>query len=232
MFVPLSEYTKYIELISAAEDEIKTKCTSCENCLDFVYKSGNIPILLSASQSTCHLDKNIEEQTDIDRMYTGLLVYVLGRLTNIHIIYTNTKLGFNQDKIDVSPFKSLVHRVIKEYKIKLFIDLQGGVQSNYDINLTTGGIGRPYLKQNQFIYKVLLDNLKTVNIDNIGENSSIVEKNGIINTILQEDLDVSLLGINISPKYRQPNKNSLEMAKLARALACFVNNIKYEIPVS
>lgn len=218
MSVLLSEYTKYIDQISILEDELRNNCTSCDDCLDFIYKRGNIPVILSASQSICHIKNYDIEQLNSEKMYSGLIVQLLGRLSGAHVIYTNSKSGSNQTTIERSPFKSLLNKVVRENKIKLLIDIQGIVENQFDIDLLTGGVGRPNLKNYQWIYKIILDNFGKSNIDRIGDNGLSGSKSGVISNFASEYLNISSIQINISPKYRIPKENSLYFAKMLRAL--------------
>ena len=112
---------------------------------------GDIPIMISAPHTVNHFSRGKVKYAEI---LTGGIAEYLQRQTNCHLMYTACyeDADANRDSMDICLYKQKLLEYVLTNNIKLLIDLHGmKINSDYAIELGTGGYGNPTLIGHGFI---------------------------------------------------------------------------------
>lgn len=88
----------------------------------FVYRTGDLPILISAPHATvhqrCQREKGEEE-------FTGALAQLLGETTGVHILYSRYRSNDDPNWDRDSPYKTALQDIVQDQGIGFVLDLHG-----------------------------------------------------------------------------------------------------------
>lgn len=186
---------------------------------DFIYKEGIIPVILTAPHATAHIRRNDygEEFVKPEDILTGAIVQTLGELTGAHIVYTKWKSRMDPARYSNSPFREKLREIIYKFPVRILIDIHGMPFNNIDLDIGTGGVGRPYLKGNDWIINDIINNSNGHGITKIGDNQIFPAKFETLSKFAFNDLDLISLQIEISREYRKPESNFKNFETLVNA---------------
>ena len=152
----------------------------------YQYLQGKVPVLISAPHSVKQIRNGKEKLWD---GFTGALSQVLYATTNCHTIYKkyNDGTDANYDLKD-NGYKDKVLKIIKEHKIKIFIDLHAAApHRKFDIDIATdyqntlNGNLQAQIKLIEILKKHNIKNVKTNHVFT-ATNPNTVTKNTSIKT--------------------------------------------------
>lgn len=181
----------------------------------FLYKIGDIPVLLTAA----HTMKQIKDDGTIKlaEPYTKAIVrYVSKNISSSYIIKTkDTMIDANKDEID--EFKVLLSKIIKENNIKLVLDIHGSSRDReFDIELgTLNNISADYSTINELKESFIEHGIKNIELNN-------PFKGGGITRYVYGTTDIDVIQVEINRNYRDIDKiDNLE--KVCESLISFIN---------
>lgn len=101
---------------------------------DYEYKSGNIPILISAPHTVKQWRNEKYKSADI---YTGALAKTLHESTGAHVIYKASTNGDENYTTEETEYRKKIKDIVSKNDIKIIIDLHG-MSSDKDSNIDIG----------------------------------------------------------------------------------------------
>lgn len=106
------------------------------NMKDFKIVEGENKVLISAPHADLHRRPNLLKKYEVGEKYTQDIVQELCNLTQSNGIMLVQKVEYdpNYHKLIDNPYKKEVERIVKEKKIKRFIDIHG-LRNIYDIDI-------------------------------------------------------------------------------------------------
>lgn len=112
----------WLSTLAQYEEKIQFSTPSPRGASPFVYKRGNLPVLISAPHSTIHLRNGRSKRAD---GFTGAFAHLLHHLTGAHALYANYRLAADPNWDKYSPYKSLLRRVVTQNEVRFVLDLHG-----------------------------------------------------------------------------------------------------------
>ncbi len=187
----------------------------------FKYWKGTLPVLVAASHAVRHIRKKKIKPSDL---FTGSIAYLLGDLTNCHVLALTKLYGGDPNYDSPCIFKERIKKICKENKINFIIDLHGaGKDKKFDIDIGNMN-GKSLLKQKNVLNK-LEKSLKKSGIKNISYNYFPAEKQNTVIKYSSQQLNIPALQLEINRKFRAPNQNGEAYNKVLAALSSFIMSI-------
>ncbi|MCC3869602.1 hypothetical protein [Terrisporobacter mayombei] len=190
---------------------------------DYEYKSGNIPILISAPHTVKQWRNEKCKKADI---YTGALAKTLHRSTGAHVIYKARTNGDENCTTRETEYRKKIKEIVKKKGIKLIIDLHGiASDKDSDIDIGTGNSSNINLLGQDYILSLIESSL--------GKNNYTVNKyftggkTYTISTYCASKLGVPTLQLEINKKYR--SSNSKNFSYMANKLTAMINDLSNKV---
>lgn len=190
---------------------------SSEN--DYKYKSGTIPVLISAPHSVKQYRNNKYKKADV---YTGALAKTLHEATGAHVIYKTKVKGDENYTTNETVYRKKIKSIVKNNDIKVIIDLHGmNSYRNSDIDIGTGNSSNINLLGQKYILSLI-------------KSSSIKSKYSVnkyftgggantISTYCSKNLGVPTVQFEINGKYRSADSKKFTYA--VNTLTKAINNL-------
>lgn len=190
---------------------------SSEN--DYKYKSGTIPVLISAPHSVKQYRNNKYKKADV---YTGALAKTLHEATGAHVIYKTKVKGDENYTTNETVYRKKIKSIVKNNDIKVIIDLHGmNSYRNSDIDIGTGNSSNINLLGQKYILSLI-------------KSSSIKSKYSVnkyftgggpntISTYCSKNLGVPTVQFEINGKYRSTDSKKFTYA--VNTLTKAINNL-------
>lgn len=93
-----------------------------EGELPFVYRTGDVPILISAPHATVHQRGQREKG---EEEFTGALAQLLAETTGVHTLYSHYRSADDPNWDRVSPYKTALQEIVQSQNIRFVLDLHG-----------------------------------------------------------------------------------------------------------
>lgn len=193
------------------------------NKKSFVYKRGNIPIILSAGHCV--------NQTRLGKLkvadtYTGAIVCILQELTDCHILYklNNDGVDVNYDNVEEdNGYKDFLSGVIKNNNIILLIDVHGAARwREFDLEIgTSNGYTLPQEKLN-----LIIEHFKSYGIHIIANTIFPASYENTVTKSIKNLTNIETFQLEINKKYRDTNDIE-SMILLIEALESLINKLQY-----
>ena len=182
---------------------------------DFIINKGSLPILFTAPHTIKHTRE--DGSIKLREPYTKAIALYLNKHFNVNCMIKTNDTGFDSNRDNRDEFKTELLRFIKEYNIKLVIDLHGSDKIR-DFDIEFGTLNN--LSADFSTIKELEEAFIENGINNITHNDPF--KGGAITEYVYGIKDVDVIQIEINGKYRElRNIDNLE-----RLVKSFVNFIK------
>ena len=190
---------------------------SSEN--DYKYKSGTIPVLISAPHSVKQYRNNTYKEADA---YTGALAKTLHKTTGAHVIYKTKVKGDENYTINETAYRKKIKNIVKNNDIKVIIDLHGmsSHRKSY-IDIGTGNSSNINLLGQNYILSLIKSSLSSTNY-----SVNKYFKGGGPNTIstyCSKNLGVPTVQFEINGKYR--STDSKKFTYMVNTLTKAINNL-------
>lgn len=181
---------------------------------DYAILKGNVPILFSASHTMYQLLD--DGTTKLKEPYTKAIALYLNKYCNTYAIVKNNDTGIDSNRDNYDEYNLGMRRLIKDYNIKLVIDLHGASKDRkFDIEFGTLN----NLSADFSTIKELEEAFTENGINNINHNDPF--KGGAITQGIYSLDDVDVIQVEINGKYRDYN-NIKELENLIQSLQNFV----------
>ncbi|MBQ8902273.1 MAG: N-formylglutamate amidohydrolase [Bacilli bacterium] len=181
---------------------------------DYAILKGNVPILFSASHTMYQLLD--DGTTKLKEPYTKAIALYLNKYCNTYAIVKNNDTGIDSNRDNYDEYNLGMRRLIKDYNIKLVIDLHGASKDRkFDIEF--GKLNN--LSADFSTIKELEEAFTENGINNINHNDPF--KGGAITQGIYSLDDVDVIQVEINGKYRDYN-NIKELENLIQSLQNFV----------
>ena len=181
---------------------------------DYAILKGNVPILFSASHTMYQLLD--DGTTKLKEPYTKAIALYLNKYCNTYAIVKNNDTGIDSNRDNYDEYNLGMRRLIKDYNIKLVIDLHGASKDRkFDIEFGTLN----NLSADFSTIKELEEAFTENGINNINHNDPF--KGGAITQGIYSLDDVDGIQVEINGKYRDYN-NIKELENLIQSLQNFV----------
>lgn len=190
---------------------------SSEN--DYKYKSGTIPVLISAPHSVKQYRNNKYKKADV---YTGALAKTLHKATGAHVIYKTKVKGDENYTTNETVYRKKIKSIVKNNDIKVIIDLHGmNSYRNSDIDIGTGNSSNINLLGQKYI-------LSLIKSSSIKSNYSVNKYftgggTNTISTYCSKNLGVPTVQFEINGKYRSADSKKFTYA--VNTLTKAINNL-------
>lgn len=190
---------------------------SSEN--DYKYKSGTIPVLISAPHSVKQYRNNTYKEADV---YTGALAKTLHKTTGAHVIYKTKVKGDENYTTRETAYRKKIKSIVKNDDIKVIIDLHGmsSHRKSY-IDIGTGNSSNINLLGQNYILSLIKSSFSSTNY-----SVNKYFKGGGSNTIstyCSKNLGVPTVQLEINGKYR--TTDSKKFTYMVNTLTKAINNL-------
>ena len=193
---------------------------------DYEYKSGNIPILISAPHTVKQWRNEKYKSADI---YTGALAKTLHEVTGAHVIYKASTNGDENYTIEETEYRKKIKEIVAKKDIKVIIDLHGMASSrDSDIDIGTGNSSNINLLGQDYILSLIGSSL--------GNNNYTVNKyftggkTYTMSAYCASKLGVPTLQFEINKKYRSSDSESFSY--MANKLTTMINELSNKACIS
>ena len=182
---------------------------------DFVILKGEIPILFSSPHTMLQTKENGEIK--LSEPYTKAISLYLNKYYRTYSIIKNNDTGIDSNRDNYDKYNIELRRIIKDYNIKLVIDLHGALKEReFDIEFgTLNNISADFST-----IRELEEAFKENGIKNISHNDPF--KGGAITKGVYGLTDVNVIQLEINGKYRDINNLEL-LEKLINSFANYIN---------
>lgn len=181
---------------------------------DSMILKGNVPILFSAPH-TMHQSKE-DGTIKLKEPYTKAIALYLNKYCNTYAIVKNNDTGIDSNRDNYDEYNVGMRRLIKDYNIKLVIDLHGASKDR-EFDIEFGTLNN--LSADFSTIKELEEAFAENGISNINHNDPF--KGGAITQGIYALDDVDVIQIEINGKYRDYN-NIKELEKIILSLQNFI----------
>lgn len=197
---------------------------SSEN--DYKYKSGTIPVLISAPHTVKQWRNNQYKGAD---SYTGALVKTLHKTTGAHVIYKTSSKGDENYTTNETNYRKKIKHIVKNNEIKVIIDLHGMLSHRKsDIDIGTGNNSNINLLGQNYILSLIKSSLSSTNYS----VNKYFRGGGpyTMSTYCSSKLGVPTVQLEINGKYRSEDSN--KFTYMVKRLTKIINNLsnKANIP--
>lgn len=197
--------------------DFKEKITKLENeeLEDvFLYKVGNIPVLLSAPHT---MIQQKEDSFKLNEPFTKAIARYVSKELDCSCLVKikDTMIDANGDEMD--EYKKILTKIIEENNIELVIDIHGASKDKpFDVELgTLNNLSADYSTINE-LKEAFIEN----GINNIAINDPF--KGGGITRYIYGTTDIDVIQIEINRNYRDLDQiNNLEL--ICNSLINFIN---------
>ena len=181
---------------------------------DYMILKGNVPILFSAPH-TMYQSKE-DGPIKLKEPYTKAIALYLNKYCNTYAIVKNNDTGIDSNRDNYDEYNVGMRRLIKDYNIKLVIDLHGASKDR-EFDIEFGTLNN--LSADFSTIKELEEAFTENGINNINHNDPF--KGGAITQGIYSLDDVDVIQVEINGKYRDYN-NIKELENLIQSLQNFV----------
>lgn len=186
---------------------------------DYKYKSGTIPVLISAPHTVKQWRDNQYKGADV---YTGALVKALQKSTGAHIIYKTSSNGDENYTNKETAYRKKIKSIVRNNDIKVIIDLHGMLSyKKSDIDIGTGNSSNINLLGQKYILSLIKNSF-------IESNYSVNKYftgggPNTISTYCSKNLGVPTVQFEINGKYR--STDSKKFTYMVNTLTKAINNL-------